>query len=122
MLLYELLKLILNHFSLNKTMMSIFSLSGNNGLCGGPSLPSCPLLWENGGLSNGGKIAIGLACLVVFCLALLVVYMCCIRRGRNDYDFGLPQDLMCKYDLKEVRIFQFPGLPFSNIYRYQNIF
>ncbi|KAA8532740.1 hypothetical protein F0562_032773 [Nyssa sinensis] len=36
-------------------------LSGNKGLCGVPSLPDCPLFWENGGLSTGGKIAIGVA-------------------------------------------------------------
>ncbi|TXG56795.1 hypothetical protein EZV62_018108 [Acer yangbiense] len=69
-------------------------LSGNKGLCGVPSLPSCPLFWDNGGLSTGGKIAIGISCLVILCALLLVIYMCCIRRGRNDYDFGLPHDLM----------------------------
>jgi hypothetical protein len=69
-------------------------LSGNKGLCGGPTLPECPLFWENGSLSTKGKIAIGLSCLVVFCVLLLVIYMFCIRRGRNDYDFGLPQDLL----------------------------
>ncbi|KAL5759209.1 hypothetical protein ACOSQ2_018047 [Xanthoceras sorbifolium] len=69
-------------------------LSGNKGLCGVPSLPSCPLFWDKGGLSTGGKIAIALSCLVILCALLLVIYMCCIRRGRNDYDFGLPHDLM----------------------------
>ncbi|KAK3222611.1 hypothetical protein Dsin_009636 [Dipteronia sinensis] len=69
-------------------------LFGNKGLCGVPSLPSCPLFWDNGGLSTGGKIAIGISCLVILCALLLVIYMCCIRRGRNDYDFGLPHDLM----------------------------
>lgn len=69
-------------------------LSGNKGLCGVPSLPDCPLFWRNGGLSTGGKIAIGISCLVIFCVLLLIVYICCIRRGRNDYDFGLPQELM----------------------------
>lgn len=69
-------------------------LSGNKGLCGGPTLPDCPLFWENGSLSTKGKIAIGLSSLVFFCVLLLVIYMFCIRRGRNDYDFGLPQDLM----------------------------
>ncbi|KAK2635865.1 hypothetical protein Ddye_030657 [Dipteronia dyeriana] len=69
-------------------------LTGNKGLCGVPSLPPCPLFWDNGGLSTGGKIAIGISCLVILCALLLVIYMCCIRRGRNDYDFGLPHDLM----------------------------
>ncbi|KAK2971536.1 hypothetical protein RJ640_017905 [Escallonia rubra] len=69
-------------------------LSGNKGLCGVPSLPDCPFFWRHGGLSRGGKIAIGLACLAFICLLLLMVYICCIRRGRNDYDFGLPQELM----------------------------
>lgn len=87
--------------------MSLLSLSGNKGLCGAPSLPSCPLFWENGGLSKGGKIAIVISSLVLFSGVLLVVYICCIRQGRNDYDFGLPQDLMCKYDLQEVRACQF---------------
>uniref|UniRef100_A0A5B7B3U0 Malectin-like domain-containing protein n=2 Tax=Davidia involucrata TaxID=16924 RepID=A0A5B7B3U0_DAVIN len=69
-------------------------LSGNKGLCGVPSLPDCPLFWENGGLSTGGKIAIGVSCLVIFCMLLLMIYICCIRRGHNDYDFGLPQELV----------------------------
>lgn len=69
-------------------------LSGNKGLCGVPSLPDCPLFWGRGGLSTSGKIAIGISCLVLFCLLLLVLYLCCIRRSRNDYDFGLPQELM----------------------------
>ncbi|KAI3719981.1 hypothetical protein L6452_20888 [Arctium lappa] len=68
-------------------------LSGNKGLCGVPSLPDCPLFWKNGGLSNGGKIAVGISCGVVFLLVLVIVYIC-IRRRRNDYDFGLPQELM----------------------------
>ncbi|KAJ6910567.1 hypothetical protein NC652_021281 [Populus alba x Populus x berolinensis] len=36
---------------------------GNKGLCGVPSLPQCSLFWENGRLSTGGKIGIGLSCL-----------------------------------------------------------
>ncbi|KAJ7943204.1 Leucine-rich repeat protein kinase family protein [Quillaja saponaria] len=67
-------------------------LSGNKGLCGVPSLPACAIFWEKGRLSTLGKIAIGLSCLVVFCVLLLVIYIC-IRRRRNDYDFGLPQEL-----------------------------
>ncbi|EOY02138.1 Di-glucose binding protein with Leucine-rich repeat domain isoform 1 [Theobroma cacao] len=69
-------------------------LSGNKGLCGVPSLPDCPLFWENGHLSRGGKIAIGLSCFIFVFLLLLVIYIFCIRRGKNDYDFGLPSDLM----------------------------
>ncbi|KAI3731631.1 hypothetical protein L1987_62820 [Smallanthus sonchifolius] len=68
-------------------------LSGNKGLCGVPSLPDCPLFWKNGGLSNGGKIAVGISCGVVFLLAAAITFIC-IRRRRNDYDFGLPQELM----------------------------
>nr|XP_043626436.1 receptor-like protein 4 [Erigeron canadensis] len=68
-------------------------LSGNKGLCGVPSLPDCPMFWKNGGLSNGGKIAIGISCGVVFILVAAIVFVC-IRRRRNDYDFGLPQELM----------------------------
>ncbi|KAI3818325.1 hypothetical protein L1987_12129 [Smallanthus sonchifolius] len=68
-------------------------LSGNKGLCGVPSLPDCPLFWKNGGLSNGGKIAVGISCGVVFLLAAVITFIC-IRRRRNDYDFGLPQELM----------------------------
>ncbi|XP_058194338.1 receptor-like protein 4 [Rhododendron vialii] len=63
-------------------------LSGNKGLCGVPSLPECPLL------STGGKIAVGISSLVLFCILLLAVYICCIRRGRYDYDFGIPPELM----------------------------
>ncbi|KAF8033115.1 hypothetical protein BT93_D1881 [Corymbia citriodora subsp. variegata] len=69
-------------------------LYGNKGLCGVPSLPACPLFWEHGGLSTGGKIAIAISCLVVLSVLLLVVYICCIRRGRHDYDFALPHELM----------------------------
>ncbi|XP_077253215.1 di-glucose binding protein with Leucine-rich repeat domain-containing protein [Tasmannia lanceolata] len=69
-------------------------LSGNKGLCGVPSLPACPFFWGKGGLSTGGKIAIGLSCVVILSVLLLVIYIFCIRRGRNDYDFGLPNDLI----------------------------
>lgn len=69
-------------------------LSGNKGLCGVPSLPECPLFWKNGGLSKGSEIAIGLSCLFFLCALLLMIYMLCIRRRNNDYDFGLPQDLI----------------------------
>ncbi|KAL1198421.1 Receptor-like protein 4 [Cardamine amara subsp. amara] len=71
----------------------IIDLSGNKGLCGVPSLPSCPLLWENGHLSKGGKLAIAVSCVVVFVLVLLAIYLCCIWRGRHDYDFAPPHDL-----------------------------
>ncbi|XWS23279.1 hypothetical protein CRYUN_Cryun29cG0107800 [Craigia yunnanensis] len=69
-------------------------LSGNKDLCGVPPLPDCPLFWENGRLSKGGKIAIGISCFLFVSVVLLVVYIFCIRRGKNDYDFGLPSDLM----------------------------
>ncbi|KAK4780888.1 hypothetical protein SAY87_016994 [Trapa incisa] len=69
-------------------------VSGNKGLCGIPPLPDCPMFWEKGGLSSGGKIAIGLSCLVVFSVLLLLGYICCIRRRRHDYDFALPHELM----------------------------
>ncbi|KAK7279564.1 hypothetical protein RJT34_24617 [Clitoria ternatea] len=68
-------------------------LSGNKGLCGVPSLPSCPMFWEHGRLSTRGKIAVALSCLFVFCAVLLLAYIY-IRRKRNDYDFGLPHELM----------------------------
>ena len=79
------------------------SLSGNKGLCGVSPLPSCPLFWDHGSLSTGGKIGIGIACSVIFCVLLLVIYIFCIRRGNDDYDFGLPQDLMCKFYLKGIQ-------------------
>ncbi|KAK4260879.1 hypothetical protein QN277_003942 [Acacia crassicarpa] len=68
-------------------------LYDNKGLCGVPSLPACPIFWENGRLSSRGKIAIGLSCLLVFCLIVLLVLIY-IRKRRNDYDFGLPSELM----------------------------
>ncbi|KAG6764161.1 hypothetical protein POTOM_031620 [Populus tomentosa] len=68
-------------------------LSGNKGLCGVPSLPQCSLFWENGRLSTGGKIGIGLSCLVIVSV-LVLGYIICIRRRRNDYDFAPPHDLM----------------------------
>ncbi|XVF42998.1 hypothetical protein PTKIN_Ptkin02bG0005000 [Pterospermum kingtungense] len=69
-------------------------LSGNKGLCGVPPLPDCPLFWEHGRLSKGGKIAIGISCFLFVSLVLLVIYIFCFKRGKNDYDFGLPSDLM----------------------------
>ncbi|KAK8627799.1 hypothetical protein V6N13_135399 [Hibiscus sabdariffa] len=69
-------------------------LSGNKGLCGVPPLPDCPLFWEHGRLSKGGKIAIGLSCFLFVAVLLLVIYIFCVRRGRHDYDFGLPSDLI----------------------------
>ncbi|XP_020265245.1 putative leucine-rich repeat receptor-like serine/threonine-protein kinase At2g14440, partial [Asparagus officinalis] len=71
----------------------VIDLSGNKGLCGVPTLPPCPFFWSKG-LSTGVKIAIGLACAVVLALIVLLIYIVCIRRGKNDYDFGLPQDLI----------------------------
>ncbi|KAJ6899366.1 receptor-like protein 4 [Populus alba x Populus x berolinensis] len=68
-------------------------LSGNKGLCGVPSLPQCSLFWDNGRLSTGGKIAIGLSCLVFVCL-LVLGYLICIRRRRHDYEFAPTHDLM----------------------------
>nr|AMM42829.1 LRR-RLK [Vernicia fordii] len=68
-------------------------LSGNKGLCGGPSLPQCSLFWENGHLSTGSKVGIALSCLVIVSVLLLVIYIY-IRRSRNDYDFAPPHDLM----------------------------
>ncbi|KAL9241967.1 hypothetical protein vseg_016017 [Gypsophila vaccaria] len=68
-------------------------LYGNKGLCGVPSLPDCPFFWDSGRLSTRGKIAIGISC-AVFLIVLMVVIYICIRRKRNDYDFGLPHELM----------------------------
>ncbi|KAJ4841368.1 hypothetical protein Tsubulata_016506 [Turnera subulata] len=68
-------------------------LSGNKGLCGVPSLPQCPLLWENGGLSTAGKIGLAVSGAVLLVL-LLLLYVFCIRRRRNDYDFAPTHDLM----------------------------
>lgn len=81
---------------LMRFLMFLFSLSGNKGLCGVPSLPDCPLFWGSNGLSTGGKIAIGISSLILFCMLSLAVYVCCIRRRRYDYDFSLPQELMGK--------------------------
>ncbi|ERN05440.1 hypothetical protein AMTR_s00007p00239300 [Amborella trichopoda] len=74
----------------------LIDLSGNKGLCGVPSYPACPFFWEKGGLSTAAKLAIGLSCVMVICIILLLIYMFCIRKGRNDYDFGLPHDLILK--------------------------
>ncbi|PHT29791.1 hypothetical protein CQW23_30639 [Capsicum baccatum] len=68
-------------------------LSGNKGLCGGPTLPDCPLFWSKNGLSTAGKVAIGISSLVFICVVLLVAYIC-YKRRQNDYDFGLPHEMM----------------------------
>jgi hypothetical protein len=83
-----------------------YSLSGNKGLCGVPSLPQCSLFWDNGRLSTGGKIAIGLSCLGFVCL-LVLGYLICIRRRRHDYEFAPPHDLMCKYFSRMFKFFIF---------------
>ncbi|KAK6157703.1 hypothetical protein DH2020_011951 [Rehmannia glutinosa] len=80
-------------------------LTSNKGLCGVPSLPNCPLFWGKHGLSTGGKVAIGLSCLVIisalglglyycFVWRRLGLYYCFVWRRRNDYDFGLPHEMM----------------------------
>ncbi|CAN4124755.1 unnamed protein product [Withania somnifera] len=68
-------------------------LSGNKGLCGGPTLPDCPLFWSKNGLSTAGKVAIGISCLVFICVVLLVAYIW-YKRRQSDYDFGLPHEMM----------------------------
>ncbi|XP_073000097.1 receptor-like protein 4 isoform X2 [Typha latifolia] len=70
----------------------VIDLSGNKGLCGVPTLPACPLFWEKGGLNKTGKIAIGVSCGVFLILLFLAIYIFCLRRGPNDYDFDFPQD------------------------------
>ncbi|MQL96684.1 hypothetical protein Taro_029362 [Colocasia esculenta] len=72
----------------------VIDLTGNKGLCGVPTLPACPFFWSKGGLSSAGKIAIGVSCVVILCILLVIVYMICIKRRRNDYDFAPSQDLM----------------------------
>ncbi|KAK6134027.1 hypothetical protein DH2020_032231 [Rehmannia glutinosa] len=69
-------------------------LTSNKGLCGVPSLPNCPLFWGKHGLSTGGKVAIGLSCLVIISALGLGLYYCFVWRRRNDYDFGLPHEMM----------------------------
>ncbi|XP_060214899.1 receptor-like protein 4 [Lycium barbarum] len=68
-------------------------LSGNKGLCGGPTLPDCPLFWSKNGLSTAGKVAIGISCLVFTSVVLLVAYIC-YKKRQNDYDFALPHEMM----------------------------
>ncbi|KAK6134092.1 hypothetical protein DH2020_032189 [Rehmannia glutinosa] len=69
-------------------------LTSNKGLCGVPSLPNCPLFWGKHGLSTGGKVAIGISCLVIISALGLGLYYCFVWRRRNDYDFGLPHEMM----------------------------
>lgn len=74
------------------------NLSGNQGLCGVPSLPDCPYFWEKRGLSVGAKIGLGISAALLVIMLLSVLYWCFIRRHRNDYDFGLglPHDLISR--------------------------
>ncbi|CAH9082061.1 unnamed protein product [Cuscuta epithymum] len=68
-------------------------LSDNKGLCGVPSLPDCSIFWDKHGLSAAGIIGISIASLVVFLLLLCLAYWC-YKRRQNDYDFGLPHELL----------------------------
>ncbi|CAN6451876.1 unnamed protein product [Victoria cruziana] len=74
----------------------VIGLSSNKGLCGVPTLPDCPFSWSRSNLSSGAKVAIILASITFVFLLGLLIYVVFIRKGRNDYDFGLPQDLVCK--------------------------
>ncbi|KAL5726025.1 hypothetical protein ACHQM5_009098 [Ranunculus cassubicifolius] len=71
----------------------VIDLSGNNGLCGVPSLPACPMFWRNGGLSTAAKVSIGVSCFAILGIILLMVCIC-VKRRRHAYDFAPQQDLM----------------------------
>ena len=72
------------------------NLSSNAGLCGVPSMPSCPTSWK-GDLLEGGKIGIVLVTLVVAIVVVGVVYAFVKRRrSREDYNFNLPHQLAGK--------------------------
>eukprot|EP01018_Ginkgo_biloba_P025582 Gb_25576 [translate_table: standard] len=74
------------------------NLSGNQGLCGVPSLPACPYFWEKPGLSTGAKFGIALSAMVLIILLISLLYLCFIKRRKDDYDFGLPHDLILRSD------------------------
>ncbi|WOL02825.1 putative LRR receptor-like serine/threonine-protein kinase [Canna indica] len=96
----------------------IIDLSGNKGLCGVPTLPACPLFWDKRGLSTAGKVAIGLSC-VFFVMLLLLIYLFCIKRHNDDYDFEFPQDLISiaakrnRYQRQKLMLVEMDG-PNSN--------
>ncbi|RYR56501.1 hypothetical protein Ahy_A05g022199 isoform B [Arachis hypogaea] len=99
-------------------------LSSNKGLCGVPTLPSCPIFWENGRLSTQGKIAIGLSCFFVFCVVVLLVFVF-IRRRRNDYDFALPHELtflqqVVQYSWKEHLKIDKSSVPITELVEQEN--
>ena len=72
------------------------NLSSNAGLCGVPSMPSCPTSWK-GDLLEGGKIGIVLVALVAAIVVVGVVYAFVKRRqSREDYNFNLPHQLAGK--------------------------
>ena len=72
------------------------NLSSNAGLCGVPSMPSCPTSWK-GDLLEGGKIGIVLVTLVAAIVVVGVVYAFVKRRrSREDYNFNLPHQLAGK--------------------------
>ena len=72
------------------------NLSSNAGLCGVPSMPSCPTSWK-GDLLEGGKIGIVLVALVAAIIVVGVVYAFVKRRqSREDYNFNLPHQLAGK--------------------------
>lgn len=74
----------------------LINLSSNAGLCGVPSMPSCPTSWK-GDLLEGGKIGIVLVALVAAIVVVGVVYALVKRRqSREDYNFNLPHQLAGK--------------------------
>ncbi|OAE31305.1 hypothetical protein AXG93_1962s1620 [Marchantia polymorpha subsp. ruderalis] len=74
------------------------NLSQNQGLCGVPSLPTCPHFWEDSGLSAGAKAGIVLASLVGAAVFLFLVCFCIRKRNsEDDYNFGLPHQLAMRH-------------------------
>ena len=85
------------------------NLSSNAGLCGVPSMPSCPTSWK-GDLLEGGKIGIVLVALVAAIVVVGVVYAFVKRRqSREDYNFNLPHQLAgkCRKFISQIYVNDF---------------
>lgn len=67
-------------------------LSGNKGLCGVPSLPSCSLIGKTGKLSRGLKLTIGFSCAVALLFVIVLAFRFSCKTRTTGYDCVVSQE------------------------------